>query len=168
MNSPLHILEKYGFFHFFPPLSLRCLPFFVPSSPHVLGIKELGHPESKFEQTNSHVETVLPNKLQALSLPRGCLFMLFVSSLWWASLYYMEWKASDQMTSWGRMKVEAAFLFSELFKRMKRVGSNLLRAQREFNKSGKNHIILGSLSVTGCDEWSWDKRMMKMQYITLK
>lgn len=73
MNSPVCILEKYGFFHFlsfffFSPL--RCnVRLSMPSSPHVLSIKELGHCASKFEQTNSHVEIVHPNKLQTLACP---------------------------------------------------------------------------------------------------
>lgn len=68
MNSPVCILEKYGFFHvFFPPLCNVRLP--MPSSPHVLSIKELGHCASRFEQTNSHVEIVRPNKLQTLVCP---------------------------------------------------------------------------------------------------
>lgn len=68
MNSPVCILEKYGFFHvFFPPLCNVRLP--MPSSPHVLSIKELGHCASRFEQTNSHVEIVGPNKLQTLVCP---------------------------------------------------------------------------------------------------
>lgn len=39
-------------------------PRLCSARPHVLTIKELGHCASKFEQTNSHVEIVHPNKLQ--------------------------------------------------------------------------------------------------------
>ena len=68
MNGPVCILEKYVFFHFFSPLLCNVrLP--VPSSPHVLSIKQLGHCASKFEQTNSHVEIVRTNKLQTLVCP---------------------------------------------------------------------------------------------------
>lgn len=53
---------------FFPPRLCNVrLP--TPSSTHVLGIKELGHSASKFEQTNSHVEIVHPNKFQTLVCP---------------------------------------------------------------------------------------------------
>lgn len=71
MNSPVCILEKYGFFHFFFLPSLCNVRLPMPSSPHVLSIKQLGHCASKFEQTNSHVEIVRPNKLQALVCPAG-------------------------------------------------------------------------------------------------
>lgn len=62
----LHIGKIWIFplFLFPPPLCNVLLP--VPSSTHVLSLKELGHCASKFEQTNSHVETVHPNKLQTV------------------------------------------------------------------------------------------------------
>lgn len=54
-------------FSTFSPLCNVLLP--VPSSTHVLSLKELGHCASKFEQTNSHVEIVHPNKLQTVVCP---------------------------------------------------------------------------------------------------
>lgn len=96
----LHI-GKIWIFFLSPPPPLWNVRLSMPSSPHMLS-----------EGVRSLCKQIWTNKLSWWNratlnrLSRGCLFMLFMSSLWWGSLYYMEWKASGQMTSSGKMKVE--------------------------------------------------------------
>lgn len=119
---------------FFPPPPLWNVRLSMPSSPHMLS-----------EGVRSLCKQIWTNKLSWWNratlnrLSRGCLFMLFMSSLWWGSLYYMEWKASGQMTS-GKMKVEVWPPFQTPLQLLK--GWNmaadcihLLGVQSEFNKS---------------------------------
>lgn len=69
----------------------------MPSSTHVLSIKELGHSASKFEQTNSHVEIVSPNSFQTLICPA----VVYLCCLWAAcgEEVYITWSERHQ-TKW--------------------------------------------------------------------
>lgn len=90
----LHIGKIWIFPLFLPLWNVRLS---VPSSPHVLSIKELGHCASKFEQTNSHVEIVHPNKLQSPVCPG----VVYLCCLWAAcgEEVYIMWSKRHQ-TKW--------------------------------------------------------------------
>lgn len=70
-EAPSAYWKNMDFSTFFPPplCRLRNVRLPIPSSTHVLSIKELGHCASKFEQTNSYAEIVCSNKLQTLDCP---------------------------------------------------------------------------------------------------